>query len=305
MDIVFQLKHPFHTLAGLIRKLYYLVPNDEWFLRIVFPLEIGHALHLKHPKTFNEKLQWLKLNDRKEEYTSLVDKAKVKHVVASIIGEKYIIPTIGIWNNANDIDWERLPNKFVLKTTHGSGGSGIYICTDKGSFDKKLAVDGLNRSLKGNSTYYKYKEWPYKNVERKIIAEEYIGLGNDVPTDYKIHCFNGEPKFILVCRNRFSETGLIDDFYTTDWQHLDVRRPGKNNPDGVPCPPNLQEMIDIARKLSKDIPFVRVDLYLVGKTIYFSELTFYPASGLVRFEPEEWDMKFGSMLYCNTNIEKS
>lgn len=271
-----------------------LIP-DRAYLKLKYRANFGRKLNLKSPKTFNEKLQWLKLYDRKTEYTALVDKYEVKSHVAEKIGEEYIIPTLGVWDHAEDIDFDALPNQFVLKCTHDSGG--IVICRDKSQLDVEKAKRILNRALK-NNFYFSGREWPYKNVKARILAEQYM---EDAETaelrDYKVHNFNGEPKLVLVCGNRFSKSGLTEDFYSNTWEHLNVRRPNHPNAD-VPAemPEVLQQMFEFSRILSKGVPFLRTDFYIVNHKIYFGELTFFPANGFAPFDPEEWDDTFGSWI---------
>lgn len=275
--------------------------SDERFLKMKFRLEMGQKLDLDNPRTFNEKLQWLKLYNRKPEYTTMVDKYAVKEYVTNILGKEHIIPTLGIWNSVNEIEWDVLPNQFVLKTTHGGGGGGIVICKDKALLDKKKAKKTLQKSL-DNDIYWNYREWPYKDVPKRIIAEQFMSNNGEDLEDYKIHCFNGEPKFILVCSNRYGKGAMVDDFYTPEWELLDVRRPGHPRSEKASKTPDLlKQMLKLSRILSKDIPFLRVDFYIINNQIYFGELTFFPASGMSKFEPQEWDYIFGNYL----KIEKS
>ncbi len=289
------IKSPKRILIYILNKCARLF-SDKRFLQIKFRLEMGQKLDLDNPKTFNEKLQWLKLYNRKSEYTTMVDKYAVKDYVANIIGKEHIIPTLGLWNSVDEIDWDTLPNQFVLKTTHGGGGGGVVICKDKATFDKKKARKTLQKSLDGD-IYLNYREWPYKDVPKRIIAEEFMTNNGKDLEDYKIHCFNGEPKFILVCSNRYGKGAMIDDFYTPEWELMDVRRPGHpKSKKASEAPKLLNQMLELAKILSKDIPFLRVDFYIIQGKIYFGELTFFPASGMSKFEPEEWDYTFGNHL---------
>lgn len=292
---IFYLKNPRIFLSVVLIVLSKWIP-EHLYLKLMFRLNVGYKLNLKNPKSFNEKLQWLKLYDRKKIYTKFVDKYEVKKYVAQLIGEEYIIPTLGVWESADMIDWDSLPTQFVLKTTHGSGGSSVVICTDKESFDRDQAVKLLNHSIKYSDTWNHYKEWPYKDIKRRIIAEPFLTIDGCVPEDYKIHNFNGDPKFILVCRNRFKEGGMSDDFYNLEWEHMDLSRPGKPHPGDVPKPHNLHLMLELSKKLSQNIPFVRTDFYSVGEKVYFGEITFYPASGMVPFVPENMDYVIGEWL---------
>ena len=292
--IITAFREPSRILLFILNRTACLWP-DKLFLEIKFRLMMGQKLNLKNPKTFNEKLQWLKLYNRKPEYTTMVDKYAVKDYVASKIGQEYIIPTLGIWNSVDEIEWDKLPNQFVLKTTHGGGGGGVVICKDKTTFDIKAAKQKLQKSLKSD-IYLNFREWPYKDVPKRIIAEKYMTDESNDLEDYKIHTFNGVPKFILLCRDRFKGK-MIDDFYSTDWDLLDVRRPGHpNSPTPQNPPKELVEMLRLSEILSKDIPFLRVDFYTSNNKVYFGELTFYPASGMSKFEPEIWDKVFGDWL---------
>ena len=289
------MKSPKRILIYILNKCARLF-SDKRFLQIKFRLEMGQKLDLDNPKTFNEKLQWLKLYNRKSKYTTMVDKYAVKDYVANIIGKEHIIPTLGVWNSVDEIDWEALPNQFVLKTTHGGGGGGVVICKDKATFDKNKARKTLQKSL-DSDIYWNYREWPYKDVPKRIIAEEFMTNNSKDLEDYKIHCFNGEPKFILVCRNRYGAGPMVDDFYSPEWKLMDVKRPGHPN-STVPLekPELLEQMLELSRTLSTTVPFLRVDFYIINNRIYFGELTFFPASGMSKFEPEEWDYTFGNHL---------
>ena len=280
-------------VVGIVKRLFIWLP-DRLYLQLIYLLEMGHFLNLRDPKTFNQKLQWLKLYNRKPEYTIMVDKYEAKKYVAEIIGEEYIIPTLGVWNSFDEIDFDNLPNQFVLKCTHDSGG--LVICKDKSKLDKKAIKKKIEKSLKRN--FYRYgREWPYKNVPRRIIAEKYMTNGNNELEDYKVHNFNGTPKVILVCRERFKNSPLIEDFYSDKWEILDIRRPGHpNSPEPMNCPDNLEKMLMLSRELSKDIPFLRTDFYTIENRIYFGELTFFPAAGITSFEPEKWDLIWGDWL---------
>ena len=269
--------------------------DDEIYLKRLYQAFFGKSLNLYEPITFNEKLQWLKLYDRKPEYTVMVDKYRAREYITKKIGEQYLIPLIGVWNSADEIDFAALPNQFAMKCNHNSG-LGMCICTDKSKLDIKRVKVQLRRGLK-QDYYLTGREWPYKNVPRKIVAEQFLKSDAGGLTDYKIHCFNGVPKFILVCRDRFTESGLTEDFYTPEWEHMEVKRPNIPNAKmPIPKPEKLDEMLILAEKLSKDIPFIRIDFYFVEGKIYFSELTFFPASGFEGYEPPEWDRIFGEWL---------
>ncbi len=288
------IKHPSRLFLGIVKKTHFLY-SDSVYLRLYYFFKLGKVLHLHHPLTFNEKLQWLKLYDRRPEYTMMVDKYSVKNYVAEIIGREHTIPTLGVWDSPDDIEWDLLPQQFVLKTTHGGGGCGVIICKNKATFNKDDAIHKLSVSLKSD-IYKEFREWPYKNVKKRIIAEQYMTNDGQELEDYKIHCFNGTPKFILLCRDRFSKKGLSEDFYSTEWEHLNMKRPNRDNPGGHNRPKELDEMIRFAKLLSKDIPFIRTDFYIINGQVYFGELTFFPAGGMSSFEPEEYDRTLGSWL---------
>lgn len=281
--------------ASVLMHLNFLFP-DKLYLSLLFRFKMGYWMDWKNPKTFSEKLQWLKLYDRKPEYTTMVDKYAVKEYVAKIIGEEYIIPTIGVWDRPEDIDWDSLPQKFVLKTTHGGGGSGVVICKDKTTFNKTEAVAKLNKSL-CSCIYKSLREWPYKNVPKRIIAEQYLHQGdNNTLNDYKFFCFNGKVKFFKIDFDRFTEHRA--NYYSLDGKLLEFGEkayPIRFDIE-VDFPKSFNQMILIAEKLSVGLQFLRVDFYDVNNKIYFGEITFYPASGLGIFTPIEWNEKLGSMI---------
>ena len=279
--------------AYLCRCGFFNKVSDEKFLKMQYKNIMGKELNIDCPQTFNEKLQWLKLNDRNPIYKTLVDKYEVKNYISEKIGEKYIIPTLGVWDRFNDIEFDSLPNQFVLKCTHDSGG--VSICKDKSDFDFEKARDKIESSLKRNY-YYSSREWPYKNVTPKIIAEKYMEDRGESLQDYKFMCFNGEMKCSFVCSDRFSEQGLHVTFFDRDWNVMPFERHYPSKKEGLPKPKNYDKMIELAEILSKDIPFVRVDFYEIAGEIYFGELTFYPGSGYEEFTPEEWDYELGKWI---------
>lgn len=225
----------------------------------------------------------------------MVDKYKVREYITEKLGAQYLIPLIGVWDDPEKIDFSVLPEQFVLKCNHNSG-LGMCICKDKSKLNIRKVKAGLRKGLRQNY-YLTGREWPYKNVPRRIIAEQFMQSDAGGLTDYKIHCFNGEPKLILVCKDRFAPTGLTEDFYTPQWEHLDLRRPTHPNAtEPMAKPDELDQLLEFSRILSKDIPFLRVDFYIVEGHVYFSELTFFPASGFEKFEPEEWDQTLGDWL---------
>ncbi|MBR3319635.1 glycosyl transferase [Candidatus Saccharibacteria bacterium] len=271
----------------------FLIP-DKIYLKLLYKKRLGKKLNLKEVKTFNEKLQWLKLYDRRPIYSTMVDKYEVKKYVADAIGDKYIIPTIGVYEKFEDIDFDSLPNQFVIKCTHDSGG--LVICKNKNKLDTEEVKEKINKSLAVNY-YYHAREWPYKNVKPRILIEQYmLDKKTDELRDYKFFCFDGKVKFFKIDFNRFRKHQA--NYYSTDGKLLkfgeEVCPPDYNKK--LEMPKQLKEMITIAEKLSRNIPFVRVDLYEINGKVYFGELTFFPASGFGRFVPEEWDEKIGRLI---------
>lgn len=272
---------------------------DYTYLTIRYRARMGKWPNLKHPQLFTEKIQWLKMNNRKPEYTIMVDKYAVKEYVANIIGKQYIIPTLAVWEKIEDIDCDCLPNQFVLKTTHGGGGCDVIVCKDKRKFDKEAALVKLTTSLTSD-LFKKFREWPYKNVPKRIIAEKFMQVenaeeGSDLK-DYKFFCFNGKVRFFKIDFDRFVEHHA--NYYSPDGKLLPF---GEADLPPVPShvenmPENLAEMIQLAEKLSVEQSFLRVDFYNINGLIYFGELTFYPASGMGTFTDENIDLQLGSYL---------
>lgn len=279
-------------MLGFRNRLKWL--DDKKYLEFVFYDQLGYRLNLDNPKTFNEKMQWLKLYNRQPVYTTLVDKYAVKDYVARAIGKEHVISTIGVWDSAAEIDYSKLPNKFVMKCTHDSGC--VVICKDKNFFNIAEAVSRLD-SRKRKNFYYGGREWPYKNVRPRIIVEEYIqsDLCDDL-RDYKLFCFNGKAKFFKVDFDRFVDHHA--NYYDIKGNILDFGEasfPPKTDRNIV-LPSTIDLMIEYAERLSENIPFVRVDFYDVNGNVYFGEMTFFPASGFGHFIPEIADEKLGSML---------
>lgn len=280
--------------------------SDENYIKMEYRLTMKKKLDLDNPTSFNEKMQWLKLYDRNPRYTVMVDKYLAKQYVAKKIGEEYIIPTIEVWDKPEDIDFEMLPDQFVLKVTHDSGG--LVICKDKSKLDKNGALEKIRRSW--NNDYYKvHREWPYKNVPRKIIAEQYMTDQSNIElndwnasikthelTDYKFMCFDGKVKCSFVGSERYSESGLKVTFFDRDWNMLPFERHYPKSKVPILKPKNYEKMIELAEQLSKGISFVRVDFYEISGKIFFGELTFFPGSGFEEFTPTEWDNTLGSWI---------
>jgi hypothetical protein len=266
---------------------------DRVYLKNKFNLILGYKLNLNEPKSFNEKLQWLKIHDRKSEYSSLVDKYEVRKFISETIGEEYLIPLLGVYNDYDEIDFETLPNQFVLKPNHTSGD--IYICKDKKEVDTTQLKREVKKWLKRQ--YYKvHREWPYKNIKPKIVCEKFMIDESGELRDYKFMCFNGKVKCMFVGRNRNSDIGLQIDFYDLDWNIMPFERHYPSSGILIQKPKTFDKMVEFAEKLSQDIPFVRVDFYEAGEKLYFGELTFFPGSGFEEFTPISYDYLLGSWM---------
>lgn len=266
--------------------------SDKIFLKLKYFYIFHKKLDLKSPETFNEKLQWLKLYNRNPLYTQLADKFLVRNYVEKKIGKKYLIPLLGVWKNFSEINFDKFPQEFVLKPNHTSGD--VFICRNKADIDYKELEKLISYWLRRD--YYKlHREWPYKDVKRKIIAETLLKTeDNKSLIDYKFFCFNGVPKIMFVATDRGIDTKF--DFFDMDFNHLDLINGYPNAKQIINKPKNFEKMKILATKLSKDIPHVRVDFYEVNGKVYFGEMTFFHWSGFVKFEPEEWDYKLGKML---------
>ncbi len=272
--------------------------SDKMFIKIEYKNRMRKKLNLKNPQTFNEKLQWLKLYDRKSVYTKMVDKYEVKSYVADKIGDEYIIPTLGVWDSFDEIDFDKLPDQFVLKCTHDSGG--LVICRDKSKLNKERAKKKIELSLKRNY-YYHGREWAYKGVKPRVIAEKYMEDSNGKSlTDYKFYCFNGKPEYLYVSYGLENHATASISFLTLDWEFAAFYRSDFKPFKELPAKPSkFNEMLVLAEKLAQGCDFIRVDLYQIGEQIYFSELTFSPCSGFMPFKPSEWDSKLGELISLN------
>lgn len=292
-----------NVLFDVIMAKYMGWLSDKAFLKIKFRHSMGYKLNLKKPKTFSEKLQWLKLYDRRPEYTMMVDKVKVKEYVASKIGEQYIIQTLGVWDDPDKINFDALPDRFVLKINHNSG-TGMYICKDKSKMDVEKVKAELRKGLK-EDYYKKNREWPYKDVPRRAFAEAYMEDEFGELRDYKFFCFDGEVKALFIASDRSKgEHAVKFDFFDADFNHLPFIN-GHPNADVSPAKPRkFEEMKELAAKLSKGIPQVRIDFYEVGDNVYFGEMTFFHWSGMKPYEPKEWDYKFGEWIEIPKNKRK-
>ena len=271
---------------------------DKIYLKKLYKEKMGKELNLKNPKTFNEKLNWLKLYDRRPEYTMMVDKYRAREYIKEKIGEEYLVPLIGVYDSVDEIDFEALPNQFVLKCNHDSE---VVICKDKGHNDfccKKGPINSIDevkaylRKRLSLNFYKASREWPYKNIKRKIVCEEY--LSNEDGTqlvEYNVFCFNGEPKFLKVGTKR--EDGLlVKSFYDLNWNIMNMST-GSMAGDVFDKPIYLEQMLDIAKILSYDIPHLRVDFLTANRKLYSGELTLFSAGGFWKLQPEKWDYVFG------------
>lgn len=285
--------------------LYFISPliNDKTYLKLLFPLCTGYKLDLKKPVTYNQKLQWLKIYYRKPIMTKMVDKYEAKQYVKETIGEEYVVKNFGIWNSFDEIDFNSLPSQFVLKTTHDQGG--IVICKDKNQFNYDAARKILNSHLK-RKYYYLSREWPYKDVHPRILAEEYMVDESGIELkDYKFFCFNGKVKALFIASDRQSGKEVKFDFYDENFNFLDIvqihPQSGKINIK----PMNYDKMVLLAEKLSANFPHVRIDFYNINGKIYVGEFTFFHHGGLVPFHPEKWDYLFGEWISLDLLISES
>lgn len=288
---------PLELMLRVMEKSWFPI-SDEKYLKIWYKHATGEDLNLENPKTYNDKLNWLKLYDHKPIYTTMVDKHSVKEYVSSILGPEYVVPLLGVWDRPEDIEWEKLPKEFVLKVTHGGGNSGVVVCRDKEKLDKKAVIHKLSRCMTIDGSLGN-KEWPYKNVVRRVIAEEFK---EDSKTkelrDYKFFCFNGEPKVLFVASGRGTRPEPNFDFFDMNYNRLDMKSYHPvSAPNEIPEKPVcFEEMKRIAAKLSEGLPQVRLDLYEIDGHVYFGEFTFFHWAGNGFFEPREWDTIFGNWI---------
>ena len=288
------LKDPYYRFLILSGKGLYNNLSDEEFVTKMYRAVEGEDLDLSNPKSFSAKLQWLKLFNRKSIYSIMVDKYRARDFVKEKIGEQYLIPLIGVWDSPDDIDFDKLPDKFVLKCNHNSG-LGMCICKSKRDIDWKKVKDELDRGIK-QDYYLRWREWPYKNVPRKIICEQFM-IDNSTDgtlTDYKFFCFNGEPKIMYISHD--ASENATTDFYDMDFVKLPIRMKDPNSDKVMQKPECFEEMKELARVLSKDVPFLRVDFYYINNSIYFGELTFFHNAGFVKIYPEEWNYILGDWV---------
>lgn len=283
------MKDLIYTLAHYCSRLL----SDKLYLQLKFRHYFGRWINFRNPTSFNEKMQWLKIYDRNPEYTRMVDKYEVRQYIADCVGSQYLVPLLGVWDSADDIDFDSLPNEFVLKCTHDSGG--IIICCDKSKLDISSTRKKLNKAL-ARKFYYYSREWPYKHVTPRIIAEALLSDGKDADLkDYKLMCFEGKHMCSFVCSNR-SSGSLNVTFYDADWNRMPFIRHYPASKTEIEKPANYRQMVEIAESLSKKLHFLRVDFYECNSRLYIGELTFYPGGGFEEFTPSEWDVRLGSWI---------
>ena len=289
------IKHPSLIIVYLTGMMRLGWLSDPAYIKFRYRVNMGRRLNLDSPRAFNEKLQWLKLYDRKPAYTMMVDKYRVRAYIAKKLGPEYLVPLLGVWERAEDVDFDALPEQFVLKCNHNSG-EGMCICRDKSRLDLEKVRRGLKKGLEQN--YYLYgREWAYKDVPRRIIAEKFLEEKGKIGLpDYKLLVFGGKVKCSFVYTQRFSASGLHMTAFDRDWRMLPFERHYPKSTEPIEKPRNYERMVGFAEKLGKDLPFVRVDFLEAGGRLYFGELTIYPGNGLEEFTPEEWDYKLGEWL---------
>lgn len=274
--------------------------TDEEFLKKAFKVKLGYALNITNPRTFNEKLQWLKLYDHNLTYSSYADKYEAKQIISRMIGEAFIIPTLGVYDSFDEICFENLPEQFVIKCTHDSGG--VVICKNKKAFSVEKAKQKIERSMRRN--YYLHaREWQYKAIKPRIIVETYM---EDAKTgelnDYKVFVFHGDPYCIQVDYDRF--TNHHRNFYSVDWEYMPFTTRYPTDPKRqISRPGQLEVMLELSKKISASLPnapFLRVDFYLVNEHVYFGEVTFYHGSGMEVFAPKEYDLLLGEKIHLES-----
>ncbi len=281
-----------------IKYFFRFIP-DSMYIKIYYRMKFRKKLNLNEPKTFNEKIQWLKLNNKNIVYNKMVDKYEVREYIKDKIGEEYLIPLLGAYEKVEDIDFETLPNQFVIKCTHDSGG--LVICRDKTQLDIKSVKKKINKSLRRNYYYYS-REWPYKDVKPRIIIEKYMeDKKSKELLDYKFFCFNGQPMFIYISEGLENHKTAKISFLDMNFKKEKFKRTDYREFESLPSKPvNFEKMKEISKKLSKGHPFLRVDLYEINNKIYFGELTFSPCGGYIPIDPIEYDEKIGKMLKIET-----
>ena len=283
-------------LLTLVKKSLFFLP-DKVYIQLYYRLRTGRKLNMKNPTTFNEKIQWMKFNYRFPLQSVVSDKLLVRDYVKEKIGKEYLIPLLGKWKKFDEIDFDTLPDQFVLKCNHDSGG--LVVCRDKSALDYKKAKNKIEKSLKSNF-YTIGREYQYRNIKPMILCEKFISENGKVPMDYKIYCFNGKQDVMLVCRNRFSNDSHKAEylFYDQNWKFLPwIKGDEKKKDPKLPRPENLNEMLEVAKKLSEDFIYARIDLYNVNGKIYFGEITLSPNSGFYSGLTEETDRILGEKIH--------
>ena len=294
-NAIYSLIHnPRHFVAAILYRVGGCIP-DKIYLKWIYYLETGKHLNLEDPLRYNEKLIWLKIFYRDPLWTKLVDKYAVKELVSERVGEQYVALIYGKWDNAEDIEWDSLPNQFVLKTNHDSGNNGVFICRDKAKVDKAKWIKRINQSL-SKDTSKAGREWPYKNVKRCVFAEQYLEDATGELRDYKFFCFGGEVKYLFIATERQSGGEVKFDYFDADFNHLDLVQKHPMSGKKIEKPKMFEQMKELAAKLSKGLPEVRVDLYEVDGKIYFGEYTFFHHDAIVPFHPDKWDFIWGEQI---------
>ncbi len=283
----------YYALRKNIVQMYYRFLPEKKHLDIMFYKIFGRHIDWENPKSFNEKLQWLKINDRNPEHIKLVDKYAVREYIKEAIGEEYLIPLIGVWDKVDDIDFDSLPDSFVLKCTHGSGCN--IVCSDKSKLNIKEAKKKLKKWMKINY-YYLSREWPYKAVKPRIICEKFMrDCSSDDLRDYKFFCFNGKMKCGFVASERQTDDVKFN-FFDREWNELPFENYHLKLKEAIDKPINFSKMIELSEILSSDEIFLRVDFYEINDKIFFGELTFYHGAGFLPFNPEKYDYILGDWL---------
>lgn len=298
--VIKNIKNPYIVISKIIEGRAKFL-SDKNYLNIHYRASFKKNIDWNNPSSFNEKLQWLKVYDRKDIYSKLVDKYEVRNIIKSKIGEDYLIPLLGVWESFDEINFDNLPNQFVLKCTHDSGS--VIICKDKTKFDRERAKKKINEWMSINY-YWKKREWPYINIKPRIIAEELmLDESSQELKDYKFFTFNGEPRFLYIASDRNKENEDVKfDYFDIDFQRINVRQSAHENSNYIfSKPEKFEEMIEISKILSKGIPQVRMDFYVVNGKIYFGEYTFFHHSGLVPFIPESFDYVLGDLIKLEKN----
>ena len=293
--------HPNNILKSLLWRSAKYIKNDKFYIQLKYLIYVGKFANLKHPKTFTEKLQWIKFNDRKPIYHKMVDKYDMKDYVSQLVGSEYVVPTLGLYDKFEDIEFSALPNEFVIKTTHDS--HSVVICKDKNTLDYTKAKQLIDKSLKRD--YYCYsREWPYKGLKKRIIIEPLLIENNKSGylTDYKFFCFNGEPSFFFIVAERDSNgTPAVNHFYLDSTPCEFCQKNEKKSSSAIQMPKSLSKMIEISREVSQNTYQLRVDFYEINGHPYVGELTFFDAGGFDPFVPKGYDKKIGDMIHLPTD----